>query len=251
MNFKEFAEAHDVQDYAIYSNRTEDEIRRLAGLAINWKKERKGKPLKVTWEPEDTYNPEKHYAELPKDFRSCFDYLCAMYGHWHINDKKQHVIYNDIVSTLDKGAKILDFGGGSGTTSLFLLDAGFVPTYHDPHVPTETYAIWRFKRHGYYEAGGRVGVAYEGTCDAVVCIDVLEHVRDPLSYIDTFKILIKPGGYLFISTCFSSNAKNPDHLLENAKYKDIFGGWPGLEGPDLITKAGFVKHAYYKYQRPR
>lgn len=36
--------------------------------------------------------------------------------------------------------------------------------------------------------------------DLVVCFEVLEHVYDPLSFVKTLSNLVKPGGYIFVST---------------------------------------------------
>jgi 2-polyprenyl-3-methyl-5-hydroxy-6-metoxy-1,4-benzoquinol methylase len=41
---------------------------------------------------------------------------------------------------------------------------------------------------------------HEDSADLVVCFEVLEHVYDPLIFIKVLKGLVKPGGYVFIST---------------------------------------------------
>lgn len=41
---------------------------------------------------------------------------------------------------------------------------------------------------------------YDNYADLVVCFEVLEHVYDPLSFIRTLTRLVKPGGYVFVST---------------------------------------------------
>lgn len=41
---------------------------------------------------------------------------------------------------------------------------------------------------------------YNNHADLVVCFEVLEHVYDPLSFIQTLSNLVKPGGYVFVST---------------------------------------------------
>jgi SAM-dependent methyltransferase len=41
---------------------------------------------------------------------------------------------------------------------------------------------------------------YNNHADLVVCFEVLEHVYDPLSFVQTLSKLVKPGGYVFIST---------------------------------------------------
>ena len=41
---------------------------------------------------------------------------------------------------------------------------------------------------------------YGGYADLVVCFEVLEHVYDPFEFILVLKRLVRPGGYLFVST---------------------------------------------------
>ena len=40
----------------------------------------------------------------------------------------------------------------------------------------------------------------DGFADLVVCFEVLEHVHDPLAFVNDLKRMVRPGGYLFIST---------------------------------------------------
>ena len=41
---------------------------------------------------------------------------------------------------------------------------------------------------------------YDNFADLVVCFEVLEHVYDPLHFVQTLSKLTKPGGYVFLST---------------------------------------------------
>jgi SAM-dependent methyltransferase len=41
---------------------------------------------------------------------------------------------------------------------------------------------------------------YNNYADLVVCFEVLEHVYDPLTFVQTLTGLVKPGGYVFVST---------------------------------------------------
>lgn len=41
---------------------------------------------------------------------------------------------------------------------------------------------------------------YNNHADLLVCFEVLEHVYDPLAFVQTLSRLVKPGGYVFVST---------------------------------------------------
>lgn len=41
---------------------------------------------------------------------------------------------------------------------------------------------------------------YDNSADLVTCFEVLEHVYDPLRFLDDLAAMVRPGGYVFIST---------------------------------------------------
>jgi len=98
---------------------------------------------------------------------------------------------------------------------------------------------------------------YVGFADLVVCFEVLEHVDNPLKFITVLKKMVKPGGYLFVSTlCIdgfdlqmlwdkSSQIFPPHHinfhsvkgfklLFQRAGLKDISVTTPGQLDVDIV-----------------
>lgn len=89
---------------------------------------------------------------------------------------------------------------------------------------------------------------YNEYADLIVCFEVLEHVYDPLEFIQTLSGLAKPGGYIFISTlCVDgfdiqmlwdkSNSIFPPHhinFLSVAGFKHLFAR-AGLVDVDVST----------------
>ena len=96
--------------------------------------------------------------------------------------------------------------------------------------------------------------------DLVVCFEVLEHVYDPLAFIQTLSSMVRPGGYVFISTLGvdgfdiqllwdKSNSIFPPHhinflsvagfqrLFERAGLEDISVTTPGLLDVDIVQNA--------------
>ena len=103
---------------------------------------------------------------------------------------------------------------------------------------------------------------FNGYADLVVCFEVLEHVVNPLQFINALKNLVRPGGYVFISTlCIdgfdlqllwdkSSQISPPHHinflssmgfikLFERAGLSDTQLTTPGLLDVDIVK--GFIK----------
>ena len=96
--------------------------------------------------------------------------------------------------------------------------------------------------------------------DLVVCFEVLEHVDDPLTFVENLKCMVSPGGYLFVSTlCIdgfdlqvlwekSSQISPPHHinflsvngfeaLFERAGLTDVQVTTPGKLDVDIVRNA--------------
>jgi len=99
---------------------------------------------------------------------------------------------------------------------------------------------------------------YNDYADLVVCFEVFEHVDNPLDFINSLQSLVRPGGYVFISTlCIdgfdlqilwdkSSQISPPHHinflslrgfelLFERAGLSDIRITTPGLLDVDIVN----------------
>ncbi len=104
-----------------------------------------------------------------------------------------------------KGARVLDVGCGGGILSEALAAAGANVMGID--LAPRVLEVARLHLH---ESGQHVdyreisveALAQEmpGAFDAITCMEMLEHVPDPGSVIDACATLLKPAGYLFLST---------------------------------------------------
>ena len=116
--------------------------------------------------------------------------------------------------------RILDFGGGAGGMTLALSLGGSACDYADIPGPTLDFAKWRLAQYGcssqVLDATGSLPAA---TYEAVVTLDVFEHLIDLKQ---TLKILVRslvPGGWLISKSTFSPD--DPLHLPQNMIYADI------------------------------
>ncbi len=114
------------------------------------------------------------------------------------------VAYFDPIVGDWRGKSVLDLGCGGGFMAEPLARRGARVIAVDPSAP----AIAAAKRHA--EESGlaidyRVGSGEElpvadGAVDVVVCVDVLEHVRDLEAVIDEIRRVLKPGGLFLFDT---------------------------------------------------
>lgn len=126
--------------------------------------------------------------------------------------------------------RTLALGDGIGIDTLRLIDAGLDVDYID-YDSSLTARVARQNFDSYFgspEAGppahaGRVRViadaALEAPYDAVVCLEVIEHVPDPVGFLKMLSDRLAPGGLLFISECFDGVRDHwPTHLQSNEDF---------------------------------
>jgi 2-polyprenyl-6-hydroxyphenyl methylase / 3-demethylubiquinone-9 3-methyltransferase len=103
-----------------------------------------------------------------------------------------------------EGLRVLDVGCGGGLISEPLARLGAHVTGLDPAVEN----IEAARRHAggqglaiEYRAGRVEELEAEGqTFDAVVCLEVVEHVPDPGAFLKSCAALVRPGGLMLLST---------------------------------------------------
>ena len=84
--------------------------------------------------------------------------------------------------------------------------------------------------------------------DLVMCISVLEHVRDPLATLKEFRRILAPGGTCLLSvptwrgkwflefSAFRLKTSPPEEMDDHKMYYDLRDFWP------LLVQAGFLPH---------
>ena len=92
--------------------------------------------------------------------------------------------YLDIlVSRLEPGSRVLDYGCGIGSDGLLLLEAGFRVEFADFNNPSTTYLRWRLQQRGLDAQIHDLDVSVPGGFDAAFAFDVIEHVPDPYGFL--------------------------------------------------------------------
>lgn len=115
-------------------------------------------------------------------------------------------------------------------------------------------------------------VGYDSYADLVVCFEVVEHVYDPAAFVQTLTRLVKPGGYVFVSTLCAdgfdiqmlwekSNSIFPPHhinFMSVAGFKHLFAraglveidvSTPGQLDVDIVRNAARHEPDIIKDQR--
>ena len=106
--------------------------------------------------------------------------------------------------------RVLDLGCGNGWFSGALERCGFDMTGLDDNADRlrearDRYADVRFVVH---DATSREPAPWSQPFDAVVSIDVIDHVARPRRFLETALDALKPGGLLVVTTTYHGYAKN-------------------------------------------
>ncbi len=75
--------------------------------------------------------------------------------------------------------------------------------------------------------------------DWMICIEVLEHLEDPLRFLRTLRGMLAPGGHAFITAAL--NAAHVDHIYLYESTDQVIAH---LEAAGFVLEQGFVGAAY-------
>jgi len=105
-------------------------------------------------------------------------------------------------SQLAVGHHVLDLGAGEGALSARLVDLGYRVTAVDKDEASFKCSGAAFRRVDFDHPADISGFVddHSGSFDAVLGIEVIEHVQDQWQYVSHLMRLVKPGGLIIITT---------------------------------------------------
>ncbi len=179
------------------------------------------------WDQREETERQEHAAlEHATDERAIHAFYAAtdryLYelGYWEAQRDKQREFTKLWLACQRFGVRrVLDFGGGVGGLSLFLVPRGIACDYHDLPGRTFECARFRFQRRGLTIPMWRT--LEELPCaayDAIVSYDVFEHLFDLEGACRRLAQSLRPGGWLITKSTFSGGGA---HLEKNFKYADM------------------------------
>ena len=155
---------------------------------------------------------------------NAFLYESSVWNRAPLKGEVRVWITNYLKQYSPKPLKILSFGDGLGYDSTALAAAGHEVVYFEPSQPCNEYAKTVFTANGVNVRMEQSPDAIQDEqFDAILCLDVMEHVPDPPSMVGMFSRFLKPNGLLIahapfflIHPCYKT------HLRSNRKYS---GDW--------------------------
>lgn len=127
----------------------------------------------------------------------------------------RHQCYFDVMDALKgrRAPRICEYGCGVAPVTAWLIrrvsDVRF--TLLDIPTPTLEFARWRFRERKNVEflvPGLGDDLPLSGAYDVITCLDVLEHVINPLAVVKHLVAHLKPGGELFVNFIYNPTEDN-------------------------------------------
>lgn len=118
-------------------------------------------------------------------------------NYWY----RRHLVVYEWIGARVAGLRVLDMACGEGYGSEVLSRSAASVTGVDGNPEAHEHARLRYVRQNLtFEAGLVETFGSTGSFDAVVFLQTIEHVQDPVAVLRHFRALLTPGGVAYIST---------------------------------------------------
>ncbi len=171
-----------------------------------------------------------------------FLFETAAWNACRMKQQMRQFVCDALEKRLPPGSKVLCFGDGMGFDSNAIAQRGFDVTCYEVSGP-----CLEFARRLFDSNGSRVTINtneqsfQDGEFDAVVCLDVLEHVPDPPAVIEKFARWVRIDGLLIAHAPFYHvDATRPTHLASNRRYSGMVRALYGTKKFRLVDVGGML-----------
>ena len=119
---------------------------------------------------------------------------------------------------LEPGARVLDVAGAQGNFSLALAEMGYRVTWNDLRGELADYVRLKHERGAVeYAPGNMFELRADTLFDAVLITEVIEHVAHPDQFLAQAAALVRPGGYVVMTTPNGRYFRNTLPKFSNAR----------------------------------
>jgi 2-polyprenyl-6-hydroxyphenyl methylase/3-demethylubiquinone-9 3-methyltransferase len=106
-----------------------------------------------------------------------------------------------ISEVLASGATILDVAGAQGNFSIALAEMGYEVTWNDLRAELADYVRLKQERGNIrFAPGNALELDFPSLFDGVLITEIIEHTAHPDDFLARIAKLVRPGGYVFMTT---------------------------------------------------
>jgi len=141
------------------------------------------------WKYSYTYDLEEVYGDITNR------------GYAYAYDNRRRHTLRLLTDVLSPGSSVLDIAAAQGNFSLTLAEMGYKVTWNDLREDLADYVRLKHE-HGDidFAPGNAFELSFPAPFDAVLITEIIEHVAHPDQFLAKIAQLVKPGGYIVMTT---------------------------------------------------
>jgi 2-polyprenyl-3-methyl-5-hydroxy-6-metoxy-1,4-benzoquinol methylase len=189
-----------------------------------------------TWKYSYPYDLQEVYGEI------------RHYGYAYAYANRRKHTLRLVEEVLPKGSSILDVAAAQGNFTLSLAEMGYEVTWNDLRVDLADYVRMKHEKGVvHYAPGNAFELGFKDQFDCVLITEIIEHVAHPDEFLKKTAAMVKPGGYVVMSTPNGryfindlpkfSDCPDPS-VFETQQFKPNSDGHIFLLWPDEIEALG-------------
>lgn len=190
-------------------------------------------------------------SSWPESWKECYFYdLQEIYGEiinrgyaYAYENRRKHTLQL-ITEVLPGEARILDVAAAQGNFSIALAEIGYEVTWNDLRAELAGYVRLKHENGRInFAPGNAFELSFPFLFDAVLISEVIEHVAHPDKFLAKIGQLVRPGGYVFMTTPNGAYCRNAlpkfsecldSSIYEKGQFKPNADGHIFLLHPDEI-----------------
>jgi 2-polyprenyl-6-hydroxyphenyl methylase/3-demethylubiquinone-9 3-methyltransferase len=142
-----------------------------------------------SWKESSFYDQSEIYGEI------------SHHGYAYAYENRRRETLRLLTEVLSPGARVLDIAAAQGNFSLALAELGFDVTWNDLRAELADYVRLKYERGKIEYAPGNVfELNFPALFDAILITEIIEHVAHPDDFLLKAAGLVRPGGYIVMTT---------------------------------------------------
>lgn len=140
-------------------------------------------------------------ASYPYDLCEIYDDGGGDQGYTQAYRMRRDIALGLLQQALPIGSRILDVAAAQGNFTLKMAEMGYRVTWNDLRKDLENYVRLKYEFGDVsYAAGDVFDLDFEGQFDGVLITEIIEHVAHPDEFLQKIAKLIRPGGFIIMTT---------------------------------------------------
>jgi len=216
--------------------------------------------------------PQSWKYSYPYDLEEVYGVITNR-GYAYAYDNRRRQTLRLLSEVLTPGARILDVAAAQGNFSIALAEMGYNVTWNDLREDLADYVRLKRERGEIeFAPGNAFELKFPAPFDAVLITEIIEHVAHPDEFLQKTAQLVKPGGYIVMTTPNGGYFQNPlpkfsdcsdPSVYESVQFKPNSDGHifllhsdeirplasrAGLEVEEIVLFNNTLTHGYLKME---